>query len=75
MDLGRWRRGLGLEQYKAIFREGAIDTSVLGNLTQKNQQLIRCGGSEDRQDQRTGLLSGIHNRSLVCNYLAVSSLP
>jgi hypothetical protein len=29
MDLRHWLRGLGLEQYAAIFRENAIDDAVL----------------------------------------------
>ena len=29
MDLASWLRGLGLEQYEAVFRENAIDLSVL----------------------------------------------
>jgi class 3 adenylate cyclase len=33
MDLGGWLRSLGLEQYEAIFRENAIDDTVLPSLT------------------------------------------
>ena len=33
MDLGRWLRNLGLEQYEAAFRENAIDEKVLPRLT------------------------------------------
>ena len=33
MDLGRWLRSLGLEQYEAAFRENAIDEKVLPRLT------------------------------------------
>src|SRR5262249_604642 len=33
MDLGGWLRSLGLEQYEAVFRENAIDDSVLPSLT------------------------------------------
>jgi SAM domain (Sterile alpha motif) len=32
MDLGHWLRSLGLEQYAAIFRENAIDDTVLPSL-------------------------------------------
>jgi class 3 adenylate cyclase len=32
MDLGLWLRSLGLEQYEAVFRENAIDVSVLTGL-------------------------------------------
>jgi hypothetical protein len=29
MDLGDWRRGLGLERYEAAFRENEINEKVL----------------------------------------------
>jgi hypothetical protein len=58
MDLGGWPRTLGFEKVEAMFRENATDGSVLDNLTEKNQKLIRCGGSEERQDQLSGLRSG-----------------
>jgi SAM (Sterile alpha motif) domain-containing protein len=29
MDVASWLRSLGLEQYEAVFRENAIDVSVL----------------------------------------------
>src|SRR3954454_15013610 len=34
MDLGGWLRSLGLAQYEAIFRENAIDTDILPDLTE-----------------------------------------
>ena len=33
MDVGGWLRSLGLVQYEAVFRENAIDGTVLANLT------------------------------------------
>ena len=33
MDVGDWLRGLGLEQYEALFRESDIDPEVLPELT------------------------------------------
>ncbi len=33
MDVGVWLRGLGLEQYEALFRENDIDAEVLSDLT------------------------------------------
>src|ERR1700722_3011423 len=33
MDVGDWLRGLGLEQYEAMFRENEIDGEVLPDLT------------------------------------------
>ena len=41
MDLGGWLRSLGLEQYEAIFRENAIDETVLPDLT--DQDLEKLG--------------------------------
>ena len=34
MDLGNWLRSLGLEKYEALFRENAIDDTVLNDLTE-----------------------------------------
>ena len=33
MDIGGWRRGLGLERYEQAFRENEIDLRVLPELT------------------------------------------
>jgi hypothetical protein len=55
-DLGGWPRSL--QKVEAMFRENATDGSVLGNLTEKNNQRIGCCGSEERQDQLSGLPSG-----------------
>src|SRR5271165_2969007 len=33
MDVGAWLRNLGLGQYEAVFRDNAIDETVLPNLT------------------------------------------
>ena len=33
MDIAAWLRGLGLAQYEPAFRENAIDSTVLRNLT------------------------------------------
>ena len=41
MDVASWLRSLGLEQYEAVFRENAIDLSVLPDLT--NQDLEKLG--------------------------------
>jgi hypothetical protein len=58
MDLGGWPRSLGFEKVEAMFRENVTDGSLLSNLTEKNQNRIGCGGSEERQDQLSGLPSG-----------------
>jgi class 3 adenylate cyclase/predicted ATPase len=41
MELGEWLRSLGLEQYEAIFRENAVDETVLRDLT--DQDLAKLG--------------------------------
>src|SRR5262249_13441522 len=51
MDLGGWLRSLGLEQYEAAFRENAIDTEVLPDLT-------------DQDLEKLGVLLG-HRRKLL----------
>jgi len=51
MDLGGWLRSLGLEQYEAIFRDNAIDATVLPDLT-------------DQDLEKLGVLLG-HRRKLL----------
>ena len=41
MDIGEWLGNLGLERYNAAFRENAIDTDVLRDLT--DQDLEKLG--------------------------------
>jgi hypothetical protein len=38
MDLASWLLSLGLEQYEAVFRENAIDLSVLPDLTDQDSK-------------------------------------
>src|SRR5271166_4239917 len=40
MDVGVWLRGLGLEQYEALFRENDIDAEVLSDLTDSDLEKI-----------------------------------
>ena len=51
MDIVVWLRSLGLEQYEAVFRENAIDVSVLPDLT-------------DQDLEKLGVLLG-HRRKLL----------
>jgi class 3 adenylate cyclase len=51
MDLGGWLRSLGIQQYEAIFRENAIDETVLPDLT-------------DQDLEKLGVLLG-HRRKLL----------
>jgi hypothetical protein len=36
MDVGGWLRNLGLDQYETVFRDNAIDLSVLPDLTDQD---------------------------------------
>ena len=40
MDVAVWLRGLGLEQYEALFRENDIDAEVLSDLTDGDLEKI-----------------------------------
>ena len=51
MDIGDWLGSLGLERYNAAFRENAIDTDVLRDLT-------------DRDLEKLGVLLGDRRRLL-----------
>jgi hypothetical protein len=52
MDIARWLRNLGLQQYQAAFRDNAIDDAVLPSLT-----------AEDLKDPGVGLVG--HRRKLL----------
>ena len=52
MDVGGWLRGLGLEQYEAVFRENEINEKVLPNLT-----------AEDLKDMGVSIVG--HRRALL----------
>ena len=41
--IGDWRRGLGLEQYEAGFRQNEVNESVLPKLTQEDLREIGVG--------------------------------
>src|SRR5262245_57502896 len=43
MDIERWLRSLGLEQYEAAFRENAIDDSILLSLTAEDLKEMGVG--------------------------------
>ena len=60
MELERWPRSLGLEQYEAAFRENAIDETVLPGLT-----------AEDLKELGVGLVG--HRRKLLDAIAALRS--
>jgi hypothetical protein len=43
MDVERWLRSLGLEQYEAAFRENDIDDTVLPGLTAEDLKDLGVG--------------------------------
>src|ERR1700741_3469548 len=49
MDVGRWLRSLGLEQYEATFRENKIDEIVLPSLTAEDLKDLGVGFVGDRR--------------------------
>ena len=40
MDIGRWLRGLGLQQYEPSFHENAIDAETLPDLTEADLEKL-----------------------------------
>jgi class 3 adenylate cyclase len=50
MDVGAWLRSLGLEQYKAAFRENDVDAEMLPTLT--DEELKNIGVSSLRHRRR-----------------------
>jgi hypothetical protein len=60
MDVGDWLRGLGLEQYEALFRESDIDPEVLPELT--DQHLKDLGVSFGHRFSRKGRIPRYHKR-------------
>ena len=61
MDLGWWLRSLGLQQYEAVFRENAIDETVLPDLT-------------DQDLEKLGVLLG-HRRKLLRAIASLNAAP
>ena len=78
MDLGGWLRNLGLGQYEAVFRENAIDETVLPDLT--DQDLEKLGvllGHRRKILRAIGNLQGIERASSRSpfDYAACSIAP
>ena len=57
MDIVVWLRSLGLEQYEAVFRENAVDVSVLPDLT--DQDLEKLGVSARPPPQITATIAAL----------------
>ena len=58
MDIGTWLHGLGLQQYEQVFRDNAIDATVLPDLT-----------AEDLRDLGVSLIG--HRRKLLAAIAAL----
>ena len=43
MDVGGWLRSLGLEQYEAVFRDNAINETVLPSVTAEDLKDLGIG--------------------------------
>ena len=64
MDVGVWLRGLGLEQYEALFRENDIDAEVLSDLTDGDLEKIGVSlGHRKRLLKAIALLAGPAGRA------------
>src|SRR5262249_37909928 len=73
MDLGGWLRSLGLEQYEAIFRENAIDETVLPDLT--DQDLEKLGVLLGHRRKLLRAITGFENIEKRPSALAVVPAP
>jgi hypothetical protein len=62
VDIAAWLRGLGLAEYEPTFRENAVDSAVLPNLT-----------SEDLKDLGVTLVG--HRRRLLDAIVALRAEP
>jgi class 3 adenylate cyclase len=49
MELGKWLRGLGLEEYEAIFRANRIDNAVMPKLTAEDLKELGVAALGDRR--------------------------
>jgi len=49
MELGEWLRSLGLEQYEAVFRDNAIDDTLLPRLTAEDLKDLGVGAVGHRR--------------------------
>jgi hypothetical protein len=49
MDIGRWLRSLGLEEYETAFRENKVDAAVLPKLTAEDLKDLGVAAVGDRR--------------------------
>ena len=73
MDLGAWLRNLGLEQYEAIFRENAIDETVLPDLT--DQDLEKLGVLLGHRRRLLRAIGSLENREKSASAIPAAAAP
>jgi class 3 adenylate cyclase len=73
MDLGAWLRNLGLEQYEAIFRENAIDETVLPDLT--DQDLEKLGVLLGHRRRLLRAIANLENREKSASAIPAAAAP
>ena len=68
MDIGGWLRSLGLGQYETVFRENAIDASVLHDLTEDHlRELGFPLGARLKLLKAIAALDAVHPPSVTTN--------
>ena len=68
MDIGGWLKSLGLGQYETVFRENAIDASVLHDLTEDHlRELDFPLGARLKLLRAIAALDAVHPPSLTTN--------
>ena len=73
MDLGAWLRNLGLEQYEAIFRENAIDETVLPDLT--DQDLEKLGVLLGHRRRLLRAIANLENTEKSASTIPAAAAP
>jgi SAM domain (Sterile alpha motif) len=64
MDVAVWLRGLGLQQYEALFRENDVDAEVLSDLTDGDLEKIGVSlGHRKRLLKAVAALAGSRGRA------------
>ena len=68
MEIGGWLRSLGLGQYETVFRENAIDASVLRDLTEDHlRELGFPLGARLKLLKAIAALDAVHPPSVAAN--------
>jgi class 3 adenylate cyclase/predicted ATPase len=73
MDFGGWLRSLGLQQYEAVFRENAIDETVLPDLT--DQDLEKLGVLLGHRRKLLRAIASLENTEKASSAIHTSAPP